>query len=193
MLLGRGGCQIKNKILHQRTYSQMARRYNRQGKEGLGRSSPSTSRPKNIPFRWKASPTRNGPPGWSTRLRVMEWAQGGGLVDRNFLTIELIGAGEGNIDSQWNIDYEFPDQSFNCLPLQLNKRNGKKLSSPIWKIKSRVSRGHCRTLGNGWTSFGFQANFPTSMDTCGSTTNCRAGLTFSVGYVIMLFSLQEIY
>jgi hypothetical protein len=57
----------------------------------------------------------------------MEWAQGGGLVDRNFLTIELIGAGEGNIDSQSNIDYEFPDQSFNCLPLQLNKRNGKKL------------------------------------------------------------------
>ena len=35
MLLGPGGCQIKNKILHQRTYSQMARRYNRQGKEGL--------------------------------------------------------------------------------------------------------------------------------------------------------------
>ena len=136
MLLGRGGCQIKNKILHQRTYSQMARRYNRQGKEGLGRSSPSTSRPKNIPFRWKASPTRNGPPGWSTRLRVMEWAQGGGLVDRNFLTIELIGAGEGNIDSQWNIDYEFPDQSFNCLPLQLNKRNGKNSPRRFEKLKA---------------------------------------------------------
>ena len=66
----------------------------------------------------------------------MEWTQGGGLVNRNFLTIELIDAEDGNIYGQWNIDYEFPDQNIRNWQLQSNKRNGKKLCQGFEQLKA---------------------------------------------------------
>ena len=64
-----------------------------------------------------------------------------------------------------------PELHFSATPAE--EQEWKKTLLPIWKIKSWISRDHCRTLSNGWTSFGSQVNFPTSMDTCWSTSNCR--------------------